>query len=1152
MAAGDPRRVTHPDSSQARTNLERNLRWLERRCPKAVDAIRAAVPRTDVVFSLAPDGGLTGEIRDALGGRRRLASAHQPRLEGERLAGTIDITKNAAVVVLGLGVGHHAGALANKLGREGGLVIFEPDASLLRAVLEQAEMPWLGATNVALVIDAEDRGALASAVHGMEALLAAGTAFLDHPPSRARLGPLGSAFSERFTGVLKAVRTTVLTTLVQVDVTVRNLLQNAGAYVTSAGVEDLRGAAAGSPAVVVSAGPSLHRNVELLAHPGVRERVVIIAVQTVLKTLLARGIKPHFVTALDYHEISARFYEGLTAADVEGVTLVVEPKANPAILKAWPGAVRCVGDHVLDQILGETLAREMGELTPGATVAHLAYYLARHLGCDPAIMIGQDLGFTDGQYYAPGAAIHQVWSSELNEFCTLEMLEWSRIARMRSMLRTVRDQLGRDMYTDEQMATYLVQFERDFGRDAAAGLTTIDATEGGVHKQNTRVMTLKEALAGAVGGARLELPTPKAPADAAVRRKRLEQRLLDLRRSSARVGLLSRETGTWLEEMLRHHEDQPRVNRLIAKAHAAARDVTSESANWIVQHVNQTGQLNRFKADRAIAAEDALTPMQRQAREIERDAQNVRWLADASDLVGTMLDDAVASLRTGIVRTREPAPDLPTGVSKAPAPKVLAVVLAHTSRGGLGQPRDLARSWKDSPTLLAETLARVKQMTGVAGVVVLSDSPDFARALAGPGGSGAEFVQLPAGAEARASRVAAARRWSRWCWRGGIGGMSCYDEVVDPAVIAPVLERHGAGAAVVLGGDWCLVDPALGSLIIERHREHPSGRPITFAHVAPGLAPVLVSAGALRDMASAGGPAATIGAMLSYVPIAPQSDPIAKPVCVSAGYPARDLLVRCIPDTPTMEATLEAAARAVPSGAAAEIAAVLAPATPADAEMWTLHVTRQTLRVAVQELTREIVPANAPAVTLVGESEDVLQMPGLREAVSVLRNAGAHVHVRTRLDQPGMAVRLASVRPDAASIELLADDESTYSLLGGNDFGAARNELAIAVEQAFGPGRGERPAPLPTMWIVPRLTRRDEVYTQVERVFDRFLLTCGACVIDPPPAGVAGRIRALPLPAGVQDRRQAAERTVIRDFRSAAAEFEAALQGEMPPVEQTA
>jgi hypothetical protein len=89
--------------------------------------------------------------------------------------------------------------------------------------------------------------------------------------------------------------------------------------------------------VIVSAGPSLERNLHLLAEPGVRERVVIVAAQTMLKPLLRKGIKPHFVCALDYHELSKRFYEGLTAEDVEGVTLVVEPKANPAILDSFPG-----------------------------------------------------------------------------------------------------------------------------------------------------------------------------------------------------------------------------------------------------------------------------------------------------------------------------------------------------------------------------------------------------------------------------------------------------------------------------------------------------------------------------------------------------------------------------------------------------------------------------------------------------------------------------------------------------------------------------------------------------------------------------------------------------------------------------------------------
>src|SRR5690606_30118257 len=118
-------------------------------------------------------------------------------------------------------------------------------------------------------------------------------------------------------------------------------------------------AAQGFPAVVVSAGPSLRRNMKLLAEPGVRDRVVIIAVQTVLKPLLAAGIKPHFVTALDFHEISKRFYEGLKPEDVQGVTLVVEPKVHPVVIDAFPGKVRCVAAKFLDELLGPEQSRKM-------------------------------------------------------------------------------------------------------------------------------------------------------------------------------------------------------------------------------------------------------------------------------------------------------------------------------------------------------------------------------------------------------------------------------------------------------------------------------------------------------------------------------------------------------------------------------------------------------------------------------------------------------------------------------------------------------------------------------------------------------------------------------------------------------------------------
>ncbi|MHC4993032.1 MAG: 6-hydroxymethylpterin diphosphokinase MptE-like protein, partial [Planctomycetota bacterium] len=174
----------------------------------------------------------------------------------------------------------------------------------------------------------------------------------------------------------------------------------------------------------------------MLATPGLRDRAVIIAAQTTLRPLLAAGVRPHFVTALDFHEISRRFYEGLTPEDVRGVTLVAEPKAHPVILDVFPGAVRCCRSGFLDQVLGAH-ARPMGELPAGATVAHLAVYLARFLGCNPVAMVGQDLAFTDGLYYLPGTAIDDTWAPELNPFNTMEMMQWQRIARHRAHLSRV-------------------------------------------------------------------------------------------------------------------------------------------------------------------------------------------------------------------------------------------------------------------------------------------------------------------------------------------------------------------------------------------------------------------------------------------------------------------------------------------------------------------------------------------------------------------------------------------------------------------------------------------------------------------------------------------------------------------------------------------
>jgi hypothetical protein len=383
----------------------------------------------------------------------------------------------------------------------------------------------------------------------------------------------------------------------------------------------LEGAYRAKPAIIVSAGPSLRKNKHHLKDAA--GRAVVIAVQTTLQPLLELGIEPHFVTSLDYHEICTRFFERLPPT--LKTELVAEPKATPSIFAMNPGPLSILGNE-----FAEALLREMNlnktRLRSGATVAHLAYYLAEHLGCDPIIFVGQDLGFTDGLCYAPGTSYDDVWRPELSRFCTVEMKQWDQIVRDRNILRKVSDQNGHEMYTEERLFTYLQHFERDF---AQTQTQLIDATEGGVLKRGTTPMRLCEAISTyctqPVGA--------KPPPHPGLHWNRLDECVESLRcrqREAQQIAQVSRETLPLLREVRDHLEDQSRVNRTIGRIDDLRGQMHLLSSCYnLVMQLTQKTEMQRFKADRNIAAAQ-VEGTERQRRQVARDMENVEAVLEAA------------------------------------------------------------------------------------------------------------------------------------------------------------------------------------------------------------------------------------------------------------------------------------------------------------------------------------------------------------------------------------------------------------------------------------------------------------------------------------------------------------------------------------------
>jgi len=574
-----------------------------------------------------------------------LHSRYDPAQEAQKLLDGIETDGQYAFFVSGFGLGYHLRALRRRISPETLIIVAEPNLALLATAFASVDLTDVLAGGRLMIITDDNKAGLHGRLQQHSALIMLGARFLVHPASQKLAADFHARVRGLFTEFAAYARTSLVTLVNNAQITCRNVANNIGVYASTTSIAPLERRFAGNPAIIVSAGPSLQRNINQLSD--LRDRAVICAVQTTLRTLVERGITPHFVTSLDYHEVSRQYFEGVSS--LEQVHLVAEPKATWHVLDHYPGPISILDNAFARLLIGEDLAPRAA-LPPGATVAHLAFYLARYMGCDPIILIGQDLAYTGYVYYSPGMEIHRSWRSELNRFNTLETKEWERTARMGSMLRATVDAEGRKIYTDDLLFTYLEQFERDIAQTEAR---VINATEGGARIRGAEHMPLASAV-------QRYCTSPISPERFAYRdaitwrnpgilprvRDELDARVADvegmLTICDEMIDLLHELQGL-VDNSDKFNQRLVRVDELRAAVNQAYR------AYRIINTASQLSELRRFSADRRLSATRA-EGVERAKQQLARDIEFVTGLRDAGRTVREMLatarqrlDDTVAT-----------------------------------------------------------------------------------------------------------------------------------------------------------------------------------------------------------------------------------------------------------------------------------------------------------------------------------------------------------------------------------------------------------------------------------------------------------------------------------------------------------------------------
>ena len=427
---------------------QRNERILRTRFPGLWESlIRSS--EEDSPYPLAVSASASGEPSLCANGRW-VHSKMDPRREGARMASIAQ--GDGPLVVLGFGLGYAAEAAA-AADPERPVIVVEKNPRVLLIAFEFRDLSsFLSRDRIAFVVGGEPSALLAAleSQKGRPSLLSNRTL--------RDLDPEWYDEAEHSVRAWKAKDEVNAATLRKFGARwQRNLARNLSLIRDVPGVSGLAGCAAGFPAMLVAAGPTLDEILPKL--PDIARRCVVVAVDTSLRAVLAAGVDPDFVVVVDPQYWNARH---LDRCQAPRTVLVAESAVYPSVLEStFSRTFLCSSLFPLGKYV-EDAVESKGVLGAGGSVATTAWDFTRLLGATPVWVAGLDLAFPDLKTHFKGALFEERTHAEATRTQPGEL----------SSFRALRDggtfaapaAAGGTVLTDRRLSLYAAWFESRFRR----------------------------------------------------------------------------------------------------------------------------------------------------------------------------------------------------------------------------------------------------------------------------------------------------------------------------------------------------------------------------------------------------------------------------------------------------------------------------------------------------------------------------------------------------------------------------------------------------------------------------------------------------------------------------------------------------------------
>lgn len=427
----------------------------------------------NIETSTAHNGSLTAKVRMSDNQSFFLHSRYSPEQEAKDWLKQFDLQPNTAYLVMGFGLGYHVKELLNNLPKNSYIYILEHNkgqntVEIAHHYFPKKECKWMTDERISCFL-------------GEQVRVVAGYIIGDTFKKKIRKFTVCKNFPaiQMFTEFYLQFEKELLSKIEELFWIkyqfplisglncMENIFKNIPYMWSNPGINKLSEKFKNIPAIIVSSGPSLNKNIEELKK--YTDKAIVICSGSAVGALHKHNIIPHFLTVLDPYEASY--------ADVEKhmnkvTALLTYCDVHHKVVSHYIGQRFFCNDPAINLgKLGDFLP-STASFNKNVSVAALAFELAVYIGANPIVFIGQDLSFIPTCARADGANGHQPLDLPDENYVYVK-------GQQGEILKSI-------MCFKELLDYFIMRFAEIKQR------TIINATEGGVYMDGALHMTLNE------------------------------------------------------------------------------------------------------------------------------------------------------------------------------------------------------------------------------------------------------------------------------------------------------------------------------------------------------------------------------------------------------------------------------------------------------------------------------------------------------------------------------------------------------------------------------------------------------------------------------------------------------------------------------------